>query len=405
MPTLLAVVSPLVALVAVEVSQLDGTVQSGQLLQWNDQQIVLQADEGPVELTTDQVLSLRFRQERPRTSAAGKHVVLRCGSVTPAVEFTSQDGQATFRIPGESAPLSVRFEKIQAVRFRAPSPALDEQWNQLTSQVHEGDVIVIRKSNTALDSLEGIIRDVSSQQLAFELDGERIDVPLTKLEGIIPFNGSRPPQVPARGKLTTTDGAVWQLAQVALLANDNAVQIQTPQGVAARLPLDRIQQVDFAAGNVQYLSHLTPLRVSVEPLIAGDSNADTLVELLYAPRQDESLRGAALALLDDDGRPQTYAKGLAIHSRTELLYALDGPFGRLRGLCGIAPDAPQGVVVSLKIFANDQLVFDELVESSSPPIALDLPIEGARRLRLLVDYGDDSDLGDHLHLCNLRVTK
>jgi hypothetical protein len=45
------------------------------------------------------------------------------------------------------------------------------------------------------------------------------------------------------------------------------------------------------------------------------------------------------------------------------------------------------------------------VAVDQPPIPIDVEISDFRRLKILVDFGEQSDIGDSLHLCNARVTK
>ena len=42
---------------------------------------------------------------------------------------------------------------------------------------------------------------------------------------------------------------------------------------------------------------------------------------------------------------------------------------------------------------------------SLTPITINIDITGVRRLSILVDFGQQLDIADHLHLCNARITK
>ena len=74
-------------------------------------------------------------------------------------------------------------------------------------------------------------------------------------------------------------------------------------------------------------------------------------------------------------------------------------------LAGIDPEtANQGHVV-LEIFANDRVIWQGEVAGDSRPAEILAPLNGARQLRILVDYGENLDYGDRLHLVEARMTK
>jgi hypothetical protein len=45
------------------------------------------------------------------------------------------------------------------------------------------------------------------------------------------------------------------------------------------------------------------------------------------------------------------------------------------------------------------------VKGTDPPRAIDVDVEGVKRLKIVVDYGKNLDTGDWLNLCDLRIVK
>ena len=102
---------------------------------------------------------------------------------------------------------------------------------------------------------------------------------------------------------------------------------------------------------------------------------------------------------------RNFDKGLAIHSRSEIVYRLDGQFRRFVALAGIEPGhIPQGNV-TLVIYGDNSQLFESTVAGTAEPISLDIDISNVQRLKILVDFGDDLDIADHLILCDGKVTK
>ena len=121
---------------------------------------------------------------------------------------------------------------------------------------------------------------------------------------------------------------------------------------------------------------------------------------LYQPRRDRSFDGGKLLLA---GR--AYEKGLAIHSRSELVYRLTDDFRRFRAVVGIDDRVREGGNVKLVIAKDGQVLWSKSVDGKQPPLELDLDVAGVRRLSILVDFGEDLDIADHLNLCDARLTK
>ncbi len=121
---------------------------------------------------------------------------------------------------------------------------------------------------------------------------------------------------------------------------------------------------------------------------------------LYAPRKDTNLGGGPLEL---DGR--AYSKGLALHSRTELVYRMPGDFRRFQATVGIDDAVRPRGNVHFVLRGDDRVLFESVVAGTDPPKPLDVDISGVRRLSVLVDFGDDLDVADHFDLCEARIVK
>ncbi len=61
--------------------------------------------------------------------------------------------------------------------------------------------------------------------------------------------------------------------------------------------------------------------------------------------------------------------------------------------------------VRLVISGDDRELFAQTVTGSDEPLALNVDITGVKRLKILVDFGEQLDLADCLDLCDARITK
>jgi hypothetical protein len=169
------------------------------------------------------------------------------------------------------------------------------------------------------------------------------------------------------------------------------------------LPFSKIKMIDFSLDKLVFLSDLEPETVRWTPFLPAGKIA-RLLEMLYTPRPDRNLDGLPLQLRTGQVTKQ-YAKGLAIHSRTELVYRLAGKYRRFAAVAGMDPKVAGNGHLRLEIKGDDKLLLDATISNESDPLPIDLDITDVRRLRILVDFGEHWDIGDHLNLCDARMTK
>ena len=94
-----------------------------------------------------------------------------------------------------------------------------------------------------------------------------------------------------------------------------------------------------------------------------------------------------------------------MRSRTEVVYRLPDKFRTFAATAGIDDRVRASGNVRLVISGDDKILHESTITGADQPVELELPVEGVKRLKILVDYGDDVDVADHLDLCEARVSK
>ena len=269
----------------VEVRTVDGSSAAGTMAALDAEQVQLvHADASKSSLPMESVLSISRMPEAaaPKFVVDAMQVTLVCDSKLTARALESADGLVDL-----STALGHRLQfdlgLLRSVRFNPPS-ALDQQWNDLLGSELVGDVVVIRRGPASLDYLEGVVRGFTADSVSFELDGELIEVPRRKLEGVVFFGRERPQ---SRGaKLIASDGSLLRLADFRL--SGRAIAAKTLSGLQIRVPLNELVRIDFASGKVLYLGDVTPHQVEVGP--AGPSTVQSrgaTAPALPAPRKQQ----------------------------------------------------------------------------------------------------------------------
>ncbi len=219
-----------------------------------------------------------------------------------------------------------------------------------------------------------------------------------------------------------------------LSLKEDRLNVQTVCGFSVELPVEELVSADYSFGKLVYLSDLKPLSVQWIPRVGLPSTAPT-IRRYGEPRYDASfgrpdsglrgsgLRGLGLAGARRAGKEtsltlrwqsatdprggvlKTYAKGLAIRSRTELVYRLPPGMRHFRALAGIDPSTSLQGHVEVKLAGDRGCLWEGTIDGNHRPVEIDLDLEGSRLLTILVDYGKNLDWGDRLHLVEARVTR
>jgi len=387
----------LLAPAEVTIESLDGSRTTGQLISLSGDILTVESSDGPVEIPFQQLLTVQpITPPDPLPAEASSWIELLDGSLLEATAVEIKEGtlEATIR---SGARVSIKTRNIRHTRLVELDPEKLADFQQITKAEAEGDVLIIRRPSGALDELEGIVHSLDDTILVFEFDDEKIQVERTKIAGIRYFQaGSR--KLPEPRCLVSLAGNVTLFAATLELA-EQQLTVTCSAGPKVTIPLGQLVKLDFSAGNLVYLSDLEPETIKWTPYLSTGKVNERLARL-YRPRRDRTLSGKALILAN-----QSFPKGLAIHSRTEMTYRLTGEFQVFQSLVGIDPALGENGDVDLVVIGNGKQLFRKKITGKDEAIELKIDVRGVSRLTILVDFGEQLDIGDHLLLCNARLTK
>jgi hypothetical protein len=319
------------------------------------------------------------------------------GSQLLASRYQVTDGSARIRlINGQE--LEVRTRSIRSVRFRdhSATPAIARQWQEIAQAKHSGDVIIIRRQES-LDFLEGTLVEIDDDTVGFEFDGDKIQVNRQRLDGLVYYHPLAR-QLPERVcQLIDVSGSRWMVRALAL--DDGKIEWTSPAGVKLSIPVEQLGKLDFSSGNTVWLSDLEPEFSQRRPYVASRLPPSSL-ERLFGPRRDVGMTGGPLVL---DG--ETYSRGIAMTSRTEMVYRLTEDFRHFHAMVGIDDAVRDAGHVELVISGDDRVLLSRTVTGREQAFPIELDVAGVRRLKILVDFGEQMDIADHLNLCDARLTK
>jgi hypothetical protein len=162
------------------------------------------------------------------------------------------------------------------------------------------------------------------------------------------------------------------------------------KGTDLSVPWSAVVRLDVRSPRLVFLSDLDPVEVEETPLVT------------YAGpwRRDRNVVGGPLSL---GGR--AYEKGLGVHSRCRLVYDLGGRYDTFAATIGIDDSADGHGDCVFLVETDGKEGFRKRMTGAARPHAIRIPVAGARRLALTVDWGDDLDLADRANWCDARLVK
>jgi hypothetical protein len=411
----------------VEIETLDGRTLIGSLAELDSQRAAVETAGGRVSVGTGELLQLSLKDPPVVPSQAPQvWVELVDGSSLIGVEFVASGSTARVKLLDGSA-VEVPTAGLASVRLQEQSEQSAAEWSRIIEMRHTTDLLLVR-SGDVVDYHKGVLRDVSPSTVQFELDGELLPVKRSKVYGLVYYH---PPETSLPEPICQVSDAGGSRWAVQTLKWDTELTWTTPGGLKRTQPLSTVRQIDFSRGKIVFLSDLSPESVSFTPYFAA-GKAQPLLAKFFALREDKNLESGPLRL-----DSKQYRKGLALHSRTKVVYRLPalpnggrraaedgssnpqspianpprpiphplGGFRRFQATVGIDDAVRPRGNVRLVIYGDDRVLLECTVTGADPPRPVDLDLAGVRRLAILVDFGGEMDVADHLDLCDARILK
>jgi hypothetical protein len=397
----------------VTATKLDGTAVTGQLQAWSAEEIVLKTTDGPLTLPAADVLSLEFSSES--TNDSGRPIMeLVDGTILPLADVAVANNRVVARLeppsPAEPQPIAIPLDKVRSIRLQPLAAEVLPQWQEIRALGVPSDlIVVVKRGGNSLDHLECVLGQITANEVEFKIDEKQVRVPRNKVAGVIYYRSDDSNDRAPRCILLGREGLVIHSSAIDWAGE--SLRIRTATGLSLAWPLAGISSADLSAGKVVFLSDERPAAATWHPLVGLPSVASRAAKY-GQPRFNQSASGGPLTLAYSSDSPSTgiretksFAKGVALRSRSELVYRLPRGYSRFLALAGIEPAAAASGNVMFSIFADDHLLIEQAIAGSDAPLPLDFDVAGVKRLKFVVDYGQNLDTGDWLNVCNARIVK
>ena len=318
------------------------------------------------------------------------------GSTLVCAKFRVRKKQVEPEQLSASAPaprIDLPMAAVFTICRNADDPKARDEWKKFVANRGKRDAFVVRQSE-GLNPLFGTVIEGtdSGDAVTFEReDGQRVPLRLSRATGGLLFN--QPPRdviPPTVCRVRDVFGNVLYAKAVELAGS--GLKVTTVAGATFDYPsADAVAVLDFAEGNVAYLSDLTA-SVSAPEAAAGDPAFTFL--------KDRTPEGSALRL---DGA--TYTKGLWVFPDTVLAYKLNGDYREFKAVVGVDDRIPvANGAARVTVEADGRVLFDGVVRRKDKPKPLTLDVKNVKELRITAGR-EALYLGGQVNLADARVQK
>jgi hypothetical protein len=319
--------------------------------------------------------------------ARGPVIVLADGGLL-AAEVTGIDKD---RLAAESdlfGAVKIPLESLAGVLFHPPAgqQGRDRLLDRIARDAGRSDRLILDNGDEITGLIEGLDND--TVHVAAELG--RLDVATRRIVALV-FNPALKQPAGAAGFRAwagLSDGS--RLLATKIIMSGDALEL-TAAGQTWKTPAKELVALQPLGGRAVYLSDLKPREYRHLPYL----------DLPWPYHNDRNVTGG---LLRCGGR--LFLKGLGVHSAARLSYALDQPYRRFEADLGIDDSTGgRGSVLFRVLVDGRQRYASGPVRGGAAPLSVSIDLAGAKRLDLLVDYGEQGDVLDHADWLNARVIK
>lgn len=277
---------------------------------------------------------------------------------------------------------------VDSILFRRLQPPLESQWDQLKKSTREADRLVVARQEF-LDFYAGKILALNRERATFRMEGEELDVPVGRVVGLVLAPGTGQIQSARLGAVEHRGGSLLWAQE--LTATSQQLKVTVTQGLILDLDWQEVVSVDFGRHRQIALADLPVVDARIEPLVPLPGLEEPLARLLLPPlgRQDSR-------------RNSGPGEVLLFPAGTNVVWSLAAEASLFRATLRPVSKLSTTGLLTVRIWADEQLLLERQLPVGQSE-SLELPLPGAKSLRLQVDAADSPGFGLFLEVRNGRV--
>lgn len=369
----------------------DGRHVEGQWAGLHDGRLTVRTDAGQEQLAVDDLMRVALPARSPAPLDDDNPVAFFLADGMTLFGRLADGGTSEIKADCRWAgQVTLPLDALAAVRFSRPGKgsAQEVAFDELLADRPADHDVLIGSAGAGAQTVSGVLLSVSQAAIAFRWNQEELKIAPDRLYGLVLARGVALTE-PARLTVTLRDGT--KLTGDVAAGDEVEITLTSTMAGGMRVPLAELSAMEFTSERVVFAADLPAEGYRFTPYLNVE----------WAWRANRSAANGPIVL---DGR--RYARGIGMHSQSELTLRTDGAYATFAATVGI-DDAvrPLGAVV-FRVLADQREVFNSgPVGGADPARTVSVPVAGAERVTLAVDFGPQTDVADHADWADARFVK
>ena len=233
---------------------------------------------------------------------------------------------------------------------------------------------------TELRELAGVLESLGSEQISIDRDGAVVELPRSKVYGVLFANAVEPDVESLNAIVQTTDGSTFR-GSISGFRNDT-LQLTMVESTKVELPARHIASIRLQPPNLVYASDLTPKSSVVQPVLAPARDW----------QRDLNITGNPLRL-----GSRTFEKGVGMAGGTQITFENPGNFKTFTALVGIDSERGDRGDCEAVVTGGGKELARHRLRGNAAAVAINVDVSSAPEIVLTVEPGEDYDLSDHVN--------
>ena len=284
------------------------------------------------------------------------------------------------------------LETVAAIIFRESETAA----RAIAERSGDKDTVVVQTED-GLKMVSGVFEGIADGKVGLNFKGKSRKIGLEKTTAII-LADLKP--AAAEGTSTTIDmfdgskirGVITELA-------DEEVTVLLSAATKIELPVAAVKRIEVDSENLVYLSGLSPKSVEQKTIFAFQRTWQS----------DASIEGnpisLAFGLASGNRMVKQFAKGLGMQSWSRIEFANEKDYTRFQATVGIDAETRGRGDCIAEVVSDGITLWSQRITAKEDPVEVDIDVSGMDAIALVVDPGEEFDLGDHVDWANARFVK
>ena len=355
-------------------------------------------------ISIETINRISFSGQSDEPSQIAHAITLADGSKLFCLSFSISDREL---IAETEIPIRIKTRLIDHIQFPTVDTDFKTNWKKTTALDRESDALVVSR-DSKLQMIDGIVGDVSAENVSFTVGERTADVKRSRLAGMLFYRRTTDEFAPSVFVLQLADGSTIEVQSLTI--EDGQFAVRSVAGASFKVGPDSVARMDFSSNREMWLTDLDPATNDWSPLLASPNIIGSLKHFSLA-KIDKSFNSKPLAILDrgedESWVRKEFNKGFAIKGGGKLSFVLARQFQHLSGSIAFDPDANSTGVVKLIIQVDGANHVEEVLDAAKMKSAfpIDIDLNDADRIVFQVEYHDRRSVGDILHAVEMKLIR